>query len=73
MNILIWAMLGGIIGWLASFFAQRHQKLVMCLDLELMTIGTALGVLSALANSAAEDGAEAVQSSPLILFLSALE
>ena len=74
MDIVIWAMLGGIIGWLASFFTKAYQKLVMCLDVELMTIGAALSALPALiSNGAAQAGTATAQSSLLIMFLSALE
>jgi uncharacterized membrane protein YeaQ/YmgE (transglycosylase-associated protein family) len=73
MDIVFWAMLGGIVGWLASFFTRAYQKLVMCLDVELMTIGAALSALPALISSGAAQAGASTQSSLLILFLSALE
>lgn len=73
MDLVIWAMLGGIIGWLASFFTKAHRKLVMCLDVELMTIGAVTSVLPVLISSGtARADTVTTQSSLLILFLNAL-
>ncbi len=73
MNLLIWVLLGGIVGWLASFFANAYRKYVMCLDVELMTAGTLLGALTPILSGGIRELGEAAESSLLVMFLTALE
>ena len=73
MNLLMWAILGGIAGWLASFFANTYRQYVMCLDVELMTAGTLAGALLPMLNGYTRDFEAAAEPSLLILFLSALQ
>ena len=73
MNLLIWAMLGGIAGWLASFFANTYRQYVMCLDVELMTAGALAGALLPMLNGCKRDFDVAAEPSLLIQFLSALQ
>lgn len=73
MNILMWAMLGGIAGWLASFFANTYRQYVMCLDVELMTAGTFVGALLPVLNGGIRDFDAAAEPSLLVMFLSALQ
>ncbi len=71
MDIIILAMLGGIVGWIGSFFAKAHQRQVMFVDVEMMTVGAVLGALL-IVSIIVSGSADLAISSLLISFLSAL-